>query len=111
MIEMDKRLLVHEIEYSEYDGLDRYKQPSYKEPITITDVRVDESTVFSRDTTQSKVLANAVVFVYNGLSVPFIDFKEQSKVVYNGREYITQRIIPIYEPYTNELFSYEIEVL
>lgn len=108
---MDKRLLIHSISYHEYIGQDRYKQPEFDDPIEIEHVRVDETTVFSRDNNQSKIVANAVVFVYHRLSSPFIDFKEQSKVIYNGREFILKRVVPVYQPYKNELFSYELEVL
>ena len=111
MIAMDPKVLVHEFEYSEYIGQDRYKQPEYGEPITIERVRVDESSVFSRDGDQKKILANAIIFLYNGLSSYFGPFKEQSKVVFNGKEYIIQKIVPVSEPYSKELFSIELEVL
>lgn len=111
MLRIDPNVLIHEFEYYEYLGQDRYKQPSYGESVMVSHVRVDESSVFSRDGDQKKILANAVIFLYNGYSVPFGEFKEQSKIVFKGIEYILQKVIPISNPYNDNLFSYELEVL
>ena len=111
MIAMDPKILIHEFEDSEYIGQDRYKQPAYSEPIKVERVRIDETSVFSRDGDQKKILANAVIFIYNGLSSYFGPFKEQSKVVFDDKEYIVQKIVPVSEPYSKELFSIELEVL
>lgn len=111
MIRIDPNVLVHEFEYHEYTGQDRFKQPNYDEPLTVSKVRVDESSVFSRDGDQKRILANAVIFVYNGYSEPFVEFKEQSKIVFNGKDYLLSKVIPIAEPYSDKLFSVELEVV
>lgn len=111
MVRMDPSVLVHEFEYQEFVGQDRYKNPEYAEPIIITNVRVDESTVFSRDGDQKKILANAIIFVYKGYSAPFVDFKEQSKIVFNDKEFLLTKVVPVAQPYSKELFSLELEVV
>lgn len=107
-----KMMLIHEIQYREYGGLDDFGNDNYKPPLTIKHVRVDESTVFSRDNTQTKVLANAVIFIDKVYSSPLpTEFKEQSKIVFNGREMVLQKVLPIYQPYSNEVRHWELEVI
>lgn len=111
MVKMDKRVLVDRFEYLEYDGKDRYHQPAFKELVTVTNVRIDRNTVFSRDANEAKVLANAVIFCYADHTTPFQEFKEQSKIIFDGKEHILQRVIYVTNPYNNKPFAYELEVL
>lgn len=107
-----KMMLIHEMQYKEYMGKDDYGNDSFKPPLAIKHVRVDESTVFSRDNTQSKVLANAVIFIDKVHSSPLpTEFKEQSKIVFNGREMVLQKVIPVYQPFGNEVRHWELEVM
>lgn len=108
---MDKELLVHKFEYYEYLGTDRYHNPSYLEPVVVENVRVDYTKVYSRNREEKKLIATAVIFCYAGLTEPFEDFKEQSKVVFNGKEHTIEQVIPITQPYSADLFAYEVEVL
>ena len=108
---LPKRWLVHSIEYYEYLERDDWSNPIYGEPITIKNVRFDDSTVFSRDTTQTKILADAVIFVDTTHSNPIPEFKEESKIIFNGRELTLQKIVPCYYPHKNEVRHYELEVI
>lgn len=109
---LPKSWLIHEIVYEGYTGKkDSWGNPKYDNPITIKHVRFDDSTVFSRDNTQTKVLANAVIFVDAVNSIPIIDFKEQSKVTFNGKEYIIQKVVPCYHPTDNSVHHWELEVI
>lgn len=107
-----KRMLIHEIQYSAYDGVNDFGKPSFSAPVTIKHVRVDDSTVFSRDTLQTKVLADAVIFVdcTHSTNVP-AEFKEQSKITFNGKSYVIQKAIPVYQPMLNAIRHWELEVM
>ena len=54
---------------------------------------------------------SAVLFMVNGLTKPFTELKEKSKVIYNGKTYRIYKIIDNYEPFANNLFSYEVELI
>lgn len=109
---LPKRWLIHEIIYEGYTGQkDDWGNDKFEEPITIKHVRFDDSTVFSRDNTQTKVLANAVIFVDAKYSTPIPDFKEQSKVTFNDKEFVIQKVVPCYYPTKNAVHHYELEVI
>ena len=108
---LPKSWLIHEITYEEYLGVNDWNNPHYAEPITITNVRFDDSSVFSRDSTDTKILANAVVFVDAVNSNPSVDFKEQSKIKFNDREYVIQKVVSCYFPNKNKIHHWELEVI
>lgn len=109
---LPKSWLSHTIEYKAFTGQkDEWNKPVYDAPITINFVRVDESTIFSRDTTQTKIVANAVIFVDAVNSNPVPVFKEESKITFNSREMTLKKIIPCYHPQQNEVHHYELEVV
>lgn len=109
---LPKSWLIHEIVYEGYTGeKDDWGKERFEEPITIKYVRFDDSTVFSRDQMQTKVLANAIIFVDAKNSSPIPEFKEQSKVRFNNREYVIQKVVPCYYPTTNAVHHYELEVV
>lgn len=111
MLKIAKKLLVHSFEYYEFISANRNHVATYKNPVTIENCRIDFATIYSRDKSQKQVVANMLILCYKDVTVPFIDFKEQSKIVYQDKEYILQKVIPITQPYSKELFSYELEVL
>ncbi|MER2172168.1 MAG: putative minor capsid protein [Psychrobacillus psychrodurans] len=109
---LPKSWLIHTIEYKGFTGQkDSWNKPVYDAPIPISFVRVDSSTVFSRDTTQTKIVANAVIFVDAVNSNPIPIFKEESKITFNGKDLTLKKIIPCYYPQQNEVRHYELEVV
>lgn len=104
-------MLVNQIEYKEIDGTDRARQPKYKEAVIIDKCRVDYAMVYNKTTNDKTLVANAIVFCYRDLTTPFIDFKEQSLIVVEGREHVIQKVIPIQSPFLKEKIAYELEVL
>lgn len=111
MVRIDSDVLVHSFDYYELEGVDQYHQSSYKEKQTIDKCRIDYSTVFSRDSNENKVVAEAIIFCFASDTTPFLHFKEQSKVVFDDTDYVIQKVVPIAQPYSSELFSYELEVI
>lgn len=109
---LPKKWLIHEIVYEGYTGeKDDWGNDKFDEPFTIKHVRFDDSTVFSRDSNQTKVLADAIIFVDAKHSAPIPDFKEQSKVSFNGKDYVIQKVVPCYYPNKNEIRHWELEVI
>jgi len=109
---LPKSWLIHTIVYEAYTGKkDDFQNPVYADPVTIRNVRYDNSTVFSRDNTQTKVLADGIIFVDAVNSSPVPNFKEQSKINFNGRELALQKVAPCYYPNKNKIRHYELEVI
>lgn len=109
---LPKSWLIHEIVYEGYTGeKDDWGKERFEEPIIIKYVRFDDSTVFSRDQMQTKVLAEAIVFVDAKHSTPIPEFKEQSKVTFNNKEYVIQKVVTCYYPTKNAVHHYELEVI
>ncbi|PWU66576.1 putative minor capsid protein [Gracilibacillus dipsosauri] len=109
---LPKSWLIHSIEYAKWTpDKDDWGNPIYWDAVPINNVRFDDSTVFSRDSTQTKILANAVIFVDAKNSNPIPEFVEESKITFNGKEYVLKRIIPCYFPKRNEIRHYELEVI
>lgn len=104
--------LIHTITYEEFtSNKDDWGNPVYQAPVTVECVRIDESTVFSRDTTQKKIVAEAVIFVDAVNSSALPKFKEQSVITFNGKRHVLQKVVPCYYPNQNKVHHYELEVI
>ena len=108
---LPKSWLIHTIVYEGYAGEDDFQKPSYDAPAAIEFVRHDETTVFSRDGTQTKIVANGVIFIDAVHSTPIPVFKEESKITHNSKVLTLKKIIPIYHPKLNEIRHWELEVI
>ena len=108
---LPKRWLIHEMDYYPPAEKDSWGNIIESDPIRIKHVRYDNSTVFSRDSTQTKIVADGVIFVDAKHSSPIPEFKEDTKVKINGRELTIKKIIPCYHPTKNEVRHYELEVV
>jgi len=108
---LPKQWLIHTISYEEYQGVDDWDNERFTEPIDIEHVRFDDSTVFSRDSNQNKIVADAVIFVDAKHSKPIKDFKERSKIIFNDSEYVLKKVIPCYYPTKNKIRHWELEVI
>lgn len=111
MLKVDPKMLVDEFVYEEFESNDDWGETVYKEPVTVTNVRIDRNTVYSRDKTQTQIVADSIIFCYASATSPFIDFKEQSRVTFDGNEYVIKKVVLNKEPFQNAIFSYELEVL
>jgi len=110
--QLPKSWLIHTIIYKEIlDEKNDYGNPMHKEPIDIEFVRYDPTTVFSRDNTQTKIVAEGVIFVDAVNSSPVPEFKEESIIVFEGRELTLKKIVPCYHPNKNKIHHYELEVI
>lgn len=115
---LPKDWLIHDMIYTEKseedDGWGNTTDP---DPVVISHIRYDDSTVFSRDNMQTKIVAEGVIFVDAVNSEPVVDFKEESKVtiLLNGstikKDLTIKKIIPCYYPTKKAVHHYEIEVI
>lgn len=107
-----KSWLIHEISYAAYEGKDDFSNPKYAIPVKMEFVRFDDSTVFSRDATQKKIIAEGVIFVdaKHSTNIPK-QFIKESIITFEGRDYILKKDIPCYYPKKNKIHHYELEVI
>ncbi len=106
-----EKFLVDSFEYKEPIGRNDWNEPVYEEAVKIAKCRIDREAVYTSATTGRQLLYNAVIFCYAGLTNPLPDFKTEGLVIYDGVEHQIGKVIPIKEPYLDEIYSYEIEVL
>lgn len=106
-----KEFLVDSFIYREYLGEGDWNKPIYGDYVSIDNCRIDRGSQYTFSTNGKQLLYHAVVFCYAGLTDPMPDFKEQSLLIFDGREHKLVKVEPIYEAYTNEIYSYEIEVI
>lgn len=102
--------LIDSFDYAEYLGVNDYSEPEYADPIAIENARIDRSVSYSANDGKT-VLYDAVIFCYAELTNPIPNFKEQSKVSFDGQSKIIQKVIPNYEPFSKALYSIELEVV
>lgn len=111
MIKIDKRLLIHDFLYSEYIGIDRNHKPKYSNVQRVTNCRIDYGVNYSRNETESTKMTECIIFCYSAHTTPFLAFKEKSKISFNNQEYTIKKVVPIFKPYNNTLFAYELEIV
>lgn len=106
-----KEFLVDSFIYREYLGEGDWNKPEYGEEKTISFCRIDRGSQYTFSTNGKQLLYNAVVFCYKDLTTPLPEFKEQSLVIYDGKEHVITKIEKISEAYSNTVYSYELEVI
>ena len=106
-----KEFCVDSFEYLEYDGLNDWSEPSFKDAVTIEHCRIDRGTEYSSTSSGKQLLFSAVVFCYAGITNPLPEFMTESKILFDGQEHTITKVVPITEAYSNKLYSYELEVV
>ncbi|HGF8314842.1 minor capsid protein [Enterococcus hirae] len=106
-----KEFLVDSFIYREYLGEGDYNKPVYGDYVTIEYCRIDRGSQYSFSSSGKQLLYNAVIFCYKDLTTPLPEFKEQSLVIYDGKEHVITNIDTITESYSDLIYSYELEVI
>ncbi|MBC1982779.1 putative minor capsid protein [Listeria booriae] len=106
-----KNMLVDTFVYEEFIDEDRYGKATYKAPVLVRYVRIDRTPAFSRDVTETKIMANATIYCYADHTTPFLAFIERSKITYDEKEAILQSASSFSHPYRAEIWSYELKVI
>lgn len=111
MLKMDRRLLVDSFVYEEFLGKGKKGESLFGKPVVISLCRIDKNIQVSSSKNDNNKTYDSIVFCYSDWTTPFIEFKERSKITYDGSIKIIQKVVPVVEPYSNKLFSYELEVI
>lgn len=106
-----KEFCIDSFEYKEYLGTNDWSEPEYAESITIEDCRIDRGAEYSQSSSGKQLLYNAVVFCYEGITIPLPEFKAESILIFDEVEHVITKVIPIYEAYEKKIYSYELEVV
>lgn len=106
-----KEFLVDDFMYREYLGEGDYNKPIYGDYVTIENSRIDRGTQYTFSSNGKQLLYNAVIFCYAGLTNPMPVFKEQSLVIFDGKEHKVISVDRVTEAYTDDTYSYELEVI
>lgn len=93
--------------------LDKYGKQKTEE-VEVKNVLVQPQTIYSGDSNNRKITANAIVFLFAKISnlLPRLDRDSVgNKLIFEGKEYTITNIVDNREPYSNDVYSYELEVL
>lgn len=111
MLKIDSKMLVDSFTYEEFVGDGGWGDTEYAKLIEVEHVRIDRNAVFSRDKTQTQIVADSIIFCYASSTTPFIEFKEQSRVTFDNKHYIIKKVVTVKEPYRDKVWAYELEVI
>ena len=111
MLKVDDKLLVHSFIYEEYLGKGKKGESLFAEPIVIEKCRIDGNIKTYVGTNNNQITYDSILFCYSDFTTPFVVFKERSKVTYNNKEKVIQKVVEVAFPYRDEIFAYELEVL
>lgn len=93
--------------------LDKYgKQKTEK--VEVEHVLVQVQTIYSGDSNNRRITANAIVFLFAKISNPLPKLDRDNvgnKLIFEGKEYTITNIVDNREPYSNDVYSYELEVI
>lgn len=80
----------------------------------ISNCIVQLQTIYAGDNNNRKITANAIVFFYAQITDPMPKLNRDSvgsKLIFEGKEYAITNIVDNRNPFGNDVWSYEIEVL
>lgn len=100
--------------YLGVDPNDIYNDSPLYETSTIENCVFQPQTIYNGTNNNREVVANAIVYLYAGVSTPFPTLTKAnygSKIEFEGNEYSLQTIVDNRDPFSNEVMSYELEVL
>lgn len=106
-----KEFLTDAFIYKEYQGTNDWSEPIYGEEVKIKNCRIDIGSEFIYSTGGKQILYNGLIFCYEGLTDPMLEFTEESIVIVNGLSHTITKVIPVMEPLENKLYAYELEVV
>ncbi|MDN6161974.1 MAG: minor capsid protein [Atopostipes sp.] len=93
---------------------DKWQKPIFEDPITINHMIFQPQTVYSGTNNNREVVANAIAFLFAGVSEPLPRITKNhvgSEIDFEGETYVLQKIVDNRNPFSNEIYSYELEVL
>lgn len=115
---VDKRALVDSVTIQKRSEKDDWGKGLYSAPLLLSPVRFDRNynapgAINNPAGTKNPMYSKpSVLFVYTQYCDVQIDDTYRSGIIKDGdREYIINKIIPVYYPFKNKVYCYEIEVM
>lgn len=104
-----QKLLPDTVTYEEYDGNERWGD-DWKPPVTLLHVRFQEMSTLSISNIREQREFKSLLFfdVVNSRFSGSFEFKEKSKVTFNGQSYVVNKVNPIH---AFKLHHYEVELI
>lgn len=104
-----KKLLIHEATYEEFDTNNRYGE-TYFAPVTLKNIRINFERSLNRsgDTESKNIKATMFFDLRNSSATGEFEFKEKSKLTFEGLVMQVQKINPVY---ADTLHHYEVELI
>lgn len=85
------------------------------EEVIINNCVVQPQTIYSGTNNDRQIVANAIVFFYSGITTPLPVLKHDAvnnyKLIFEEVEYTITNIVDNRNPYSNDVYSYELEML
>lgn len=106
-----RKMLVDSFTYEEFKEKGRDHNPQYDDPVTIEMARIDRGRTYSDNSQEAAIRSNATIYTFAPLTTPFLDFKEQSRVQFDGRKYIVVEVRKLKHWYMDEVMAYELDVM
>lgn len=103
---IQRRLLVHEITYEEYDENERYGA-TYKAPVQVKRVRVEPKRTVMIDANNTEIVSTTLLFVDSLHTSPRFVPKEQSKITFEGVVYRVRKVDTYYAT-SNRVHHWEV---
>lgn len=112
--QMPKEYCKQSIIFKRKKGTDKWQKPIFDAEITIENMIFQPQTIYSGSNNNRKVVANAIAFLFAGASTPFPEITKEhvgSEIIFEGTAYTLVTIVDNRNPFSNEVYSYELEVL
>ena len=82
--------------------------------IPITNCVVQPQTIYSGDSNSRSIVANAIVYFYANVTTPMPTLNRNhvgSVITFEGQDFTITQIVDNRDPFSNDIWSYEVEVL
>ncbi|EOH1311823.1 putative minor capsid protein [Enterococcus faecium] len=112
--QMSKDYCNQSIIFRRKKGIDKWQKPIFDAEVTIENMIFQTQTIYSGSNNNRKVIANAIAFLFAGVSTPFPEITKEhigSEIIFEGTAYTLVTIVDDRNPFSNEVYSYELEVL
>lgn len=104
-------MLIDDFEYKSVVGKNDWDEPIFSEPVEVKHCRIDRGTQYTSTTSGKQILYNSLIFCYNGLTEPLLEFEVEAVVIFDDKEHTITNVIPVYEPNSKTIYAYELEVV
>ena len=95
MMKPPKEFLVDSFEYQEIIGRNDWNEPIYSDPVEVKFCRIDDGAQYTFNTSGRQLLYNGLIFCYQDLTEPMIDFKVEGIAKYRSKKHLKTNSMPM----------------